>query len=276
MKRSALLLGVAAVLSGTVLAAQLYRWVDDKGNVEWRDTPPPSGAAAKKIEQRKVSGGSASGAEQPFVVQQAMKNFPVTVWITDCGEACAKMRAHLERRGVPHTEKDPRADFENFKKVSGGSEVPVIFIGSTRLRGYLETDLDAALDNAGYPKTALVKPQPKPPAADKGEKGASEKGAEAPAEKPAPVATGGGVKLYTAPDCGPNCANAKKLLGSRGVTFQEVAIVDPAQVDELKKLTGNDVVPVLLVGNFWLQGYSAAEYESALDKAGFRKPQPQQ
>ena len=269
MKRAAILLGAAAALSGAVFAAQLYRWVDEKGNVEWRDTPPPSSAPAKKIEQRKVGGSVVPAAELPYSVQLAARNFPVTLWVTDCGDACNRARAHLDRRGVPHTEKDPRSDFENFKKLTGSAEVPVVFVGSTRLKGYLESDWDAALDRAGYPRTALVKPQPKRP--DAGKAAAPDKGAAAPAESPAP-AQSAGIKLYTTPDCGANCVNAKELLGARGIGFQEVDVVESPQVEELKKITGDTIVPVLHLGPFWVQGYSAADYESALDKAGYRKP----
>lgn len=267
MKRILILGTLSLAASGIVLAAQLYRWVDERGNVEWRDTPPPS--SAKKVESRKVGGGTAPAAELPYSVQVAAKNFPVTLWTTDCGDACTKARAHLARRGVPHAEKDPRNDFENFKKLTGGSEVPVLFVGSNRLKGYLEGDWDSALDTAGYPRTALVKPQPKaqpkPAPEDKGVP--AEKGAEAPAA-PAQAA---GVKLYTTADCGPNCANAKQLLGARGVSFQEIAVENPPEIEELKKMTGDTIVPVLFVGQFWLQGYNAEDYESALDKAGYKR-----
>jgi glutaredoxin len=266
MKLSAILLAAAAVVSGTAFAAQLYRWVDEKGNVEYRDTPPPP--SAKKIEQPKISGGAAPAAELPYSVQQAVKNFPVTLWVTDCGDSCTNARAHLARRGVPHTEMDPRSDFDNFKKVTGGTEVPVIFVGGTRLKGYLESDLDAALDAAGYPRTALVKPSAKPGA----KPAVTEKGAPAQPPPAASSPAAGRVRLYTTPDCGTNCANAKQLLGARGVAFQEIEVVSPAQIEEFKKMTGgNGVVPVLHLGQFWVQGYSPADYESALDKAGYQR-----
>jgi hypothetical protein len=153
-------------------AAQLYRWVDDKGNVEWRDTPPPP--TAKKVETRTINPGTASTSDQPYSVQLAAKNFPVTLWTTDCGEACTRAREHLARRGVPHAIKNPQADFEAFKKTTGGSEVPVLEVGNSRVKGYQEKAYDDTLDFAGYPKTALapMKPQPIPavptpkPAAD--------------------------------------------------------------------------------------------------------------
>ena len=160
-----LLFAVASTASAN--AAQLYRWVDSKGNVEWRDTPPPAAAAAKKVEQRTINPGAASAPEQPYSVMLAAKNFPVTLWATDCGDGCNRARAHLARRGVPHTEKNPQSDMEAFKKVAGGVGVPFLEVGNTRLQGYLESAWDDALDFAGYPKTALVplKPQPKPVAA---------------------------------------------------------------------------------------------------------------
>ena len=265
MKRMAMLVILLAA-SSTVLAAQLYRWVDERGNVEWRDTPPPP--SAKKVEQRKVGGGAVPDAAMPYDLQVAVKNFPVTLWTTDCGETCTKARAHLARRGVPYDEKDPRADFESFKKLTGGSEVPVVFIGSNRLKGYLESDWDAALDTAGYPKTAPAgyKPKLKPAAAT------APKEETAPTEAP-PAPSG--VKLYTASDCGPNCTEARQFLSSRGIPFQEVSVESPPQIEELKKVSGDTIVPVLLAGRFMVQGFDAPSFSRALDQAGI-KPAPQQ
>lgn len=257
MKRIVVLACALSVASAPLAAAQLYRWVDEKGNVEWRDTPPPS--TAKKVEQRNIGVSTIPAGDLPYSVQQAVKNFPVTLWVTNCGETCDKARAHLNRRGVPFTEKDPQSDLEGFKKVSGGGlEVPLMFVGSNRLKGYLESDWDAALDTAGYPKTALVpvKPQPKtspPPAA-------------------APTKTGV-VRLYTNSDCGPNCAEAKQLLGSRGIKFQEIAVETPAAIEELKKMSGDTVVPVLVVGRFIMRGFDPAGYQRALDESGFQGSQ---
>ena len=132
-------------------AAQLYRWVDGKGNVEWRDTPPPASVPAKNVEQRAINPGAATTAAQPYSVQLAAKNFPVTLWTTDCGDVCNKAREHLARRGVPHTIKNPQADMDAYKAAIGSTEVPVLEVGRNRVKG--------------YPKTALVpmKPQAIPP-----------------------------------------------------------------------------------------------------------------
>jgi glutaredoxin len=131
--------------------AQLYRWVDEKGNVEWRDTPPPP--HAKKVEQRNVGANTIETSTLPYSVQQAVKNFPVTLWAFDCGDPCNRARAHLQKRGVPHVERNAQKEPDALKSITGTLEVPVLLVGSKHLKGYLESDWDAALDSAGYPRT---------------------------------------------------------------------------------------------------------------------------
>jgi len=163
-------------------AAQLYRWVDDKGRVEWRDTPPPANAKAKKVEQRTIGGSVIETSTLPYSVQQAVRNFPVTLYTSNCGEGCDKARAHLTRRGVPFTQKNPQDDVAGYKKLTnGGMEVPLLFVGNDRLRGYESGAWDVALDTAGYPRTpAPGYAAPKPAAAP----------ASKPAAPPPPVPEG--------------------------------------------------------------------------------------
>jgi glutaredoxin len=142
-----------ALAAGPLSAAQLYRWVDEKGNVEWRDTPPP--ANAKKVEQRTVTGNTIDTSSVPFSVQQAMKTHPVTLWTYDCGEPCTDARKHLARRGIPYTERNSQKELESLRKATGGTQVPVLIVGATQIKGYLESSWDAALDSAGYPKSAV-------------------------------------------------------------------------------------------------------------------------
>jgi hypothetical protein len=147
------LLALAAVLTaGPLAAAQLYRWVDDSGKVEWRDTPPP--ATAKNVEQRNVSSNTIQTSTVPYSMQQAIKNFPVTLWVFDCGDPCVKARGHLARRGVPYTERNAQKELDELKKLIGGTEVPLLIVGSKQFKGYIEGDWDTLLDSAGYPRTA--------------------------------------------------------------------------------------------------------------------------
>ena len=72
MRTTAILIACTTVLLTTPLyGAQLYRWVDEKGNVEWRDTPPP--ATAKKVEQRSIHTSTIPASELPYSLQLAVK-----------------------------------------------------------------------------------------------------------------------------------------------------------------------------------------------------------
>ncbi len=180
--------GVAKILcllllcAGGVNAAQLYRWVDSKGNVEWRDTPPPVSAPAKQVEQRRVGDNVIGTSEAPYSLQVAMKNHPVTLWSSaECAKICDGARAHLARRGIPYTEKTPASDVATFKKVSPNNELPMLQVGVITVRGYQEGEWDSTFDTAGYPRTAIaLKPKPAPPAP----KPAAAEGAKAAPDKP--------------------------------------------------------------------------------------------
>jgi hypothetical protein len=154
MHRSFALILACTLIAASLGAAQLYRWVDEQGRVEWRDTPPP--ANAKKVEKRSLGSNTIETSAVPYSLQQAMRNHPVTLWVYDCGEPCNDARAHLARRGIPHNARDPQKDPDVLKKISGGLDVPVLMVGSALLKGYLASDWDAALDRAGYPRTSAA------------------------------------------------------------------------------------------------------------------------
>jgi glutaredoxin len=158
------LIGIAAMAH----AAQVYEWVDETGVKQYTQQPPPPNI--KNVQQKRVGANVVETSGPSYSLQQATTNFPVTLYVTDCGDGCTKARAHLAKRGIPYTEKNPQKEeeFENFKKLSGGSmAVPLLVIGELRmLKGYLASDWDAALDQAGYPSTAMpgAKPQASAPA----------------------------------------------------------------------------------------------------------------
>ncbi|HTP94865.1 MAG TPA: glutaredoxin family protein [Burkholderiales bacterium] len=152
--KSASVLLLLLLLVGGAHAAQMYKWIDQDGKVQYTDTPPPTNA--KNVEKRKVQGNVIQANEPPFSMQQTTKNFPVTLWVTDCGEVCDKARTLLNSRGVPFTEKNPQTPetIEEFKKLTKGDlQVPLIQIGDLKtIKGYESDEWNAALDTAGYPK----------------------------------------------------------------------------------------------------------------------------
>lgn len=144
---------VLATAAGCALAQQ-YRWIDDKGRVQYTDTPPP--ASAKGV-QRKDFGSKPGGAPesaQSSALAAAVKSHPIRLYtIEDCAVGCAEARNHLNKRGVPFTEvrvSDEKSRRELIK-ISGGTYVPVIWVGRRVHMGFGAEDYDNILDVAGYP-----------------------------------------------------------------------------------------------------------------------------
>jgi glutaredoxin len=78
------------------------------------------------------------------------------------------------------------------------------------------------------------------------------------------------VVLYTASNCAENCKDARDLLTTRGIPFTEkVADKDEKLLAELKKLSNDSAVPLLLIGQNQIKGFDVAPWQSALDSAGY-------
>jgi hypothetical protein len=158
MKKCGLL--AILVLACVPVQADIYRWVDAQGKVQYSDQLPPP--EIKKVERVKTAAGKPGDAPLPYALQQAVNNFPVILFTSPCGEACSHASELLAKRGVPYTEMDatdPAAQ-EELKKVTGGPlQVPVLKVGPDVLKGFEERGWNTSLDAAGYPQTALIPPR---------------------------------------------------------------------------------------------------------------------
>ncbi|MEO1766356.1 glutaredoxin family protein [Thiobacter aerophilum] len=140
--------------AAAVSAGELYRWVDREGRVHYSDAPPPPNA--RQVEEKRMPTNTASGGDLPYATRRAAAAFPVTLFVSDCGDPCNQARAHLSRRGIPYTVRNPaanQADAEALSKLVGSPQVPVLVVGKRRLTGYDAAAWDVALDAAGYPKS---------------------------------------------------------------------------------------------------------------------------
>ena len=158
-------LAAALCMAAFAASAQVYRWTDDKGRVHVTDTPPP--ASAKNV--RKSGDGPAATApkastQEPFVVQQARTNYPITLYTAPGCDACAEARKLLNARGLPFSEVSvtEEAQIQELKKAIGSALVPAIVIGSTAQRGFDPTTYHGLLDAAGYPATGALPPRNQP------------------------------------------------------------------------------------------------------------------
>lgn len=157
------------LLAATYANAQAYRWVDDKGRVQFGTSPPASAKAVKKIEV-KTDAPAEAAPPVPFEVQQAQKDFPITLYTAPiCKQPCELARAALNKRGVPFTEVQvwTPETLEQLKSKAGSDSVPALLVGRSVLSGFEQTRFDGLLDSAGYPKQGAVparsQPAPAPP-----------------------------------------------------------------------------------------------------------------
>ena len=144
----------AAIASPAAAHAQssLYRWVDKDGKVQYTDTPPP--ADARGATQKRF-GSAADEPQVPFATQTAMRRNPVMLWVAPQCEPCAQGRQLLANRGIPFRERDVQSNIETqraFKELAGDLNVPLLEVGTSRIKGFEEGQWNAALDGAGYPR----------------------------------------------------------------------------------------------------------------------------
>ncbi len=162
---------IAAALMGTTAAAQ-YKYTGPDGRVIYSDTPPPAapkGAKVPAVEKKNIAASvqSSGGPPLPFALQQASRNFPVTLFAAaDCG-GCDQGRAYLNKRGIPFSEKLVKSnqDIDEMKKLTGATAIPVLMVGSNKQAGFGEAEWGALLDTAGYPASNQLPPGYKAPAA---------------------------------------------------------------------------------------------------------------
>lgn len=141
-------------MSLPLAAAQLYQWKDAQGRMVYSDqAPPPS---VRNAAQKSFKGSFIEGGES-YASRTAREKFPITLYASDCGAPCEQARQLLKERGAPFSGKDPQASPDvqaELQKLTGRLSVPVLVIGSEKIDGFEAGQWQAALDRAGYPKSA--------------------------------------------------------------------------------------------------------------------------
>jgi glutaredoxin len=77
------------------------------------------------------------------------------------------------------------------------------------------------------------------------------------------------VTLYTSADCGDACEQARRLLRTRGVPYQERLASTDEERDAWPRLVGGTDAPVLMVGQQRVRTFSPQAWNDTLDLAGY-------
>ena len=140
-EKLALLASLLLVLAvaGPVSSGELFKWVDEQGNVHYGDSPPDN-ADLKKITGNVSSYGSVS--VEPFVYEpdpnSGRKAKSVVMYSTSWCGFCKKAARHFRKNKIPFKEYDIEKSekaAKEFKKMRARG-VPVILIGKQRMNGF--------------------------------------------------------------------------------------------------------------------------------------------
>src|SRR5690606_26956911 len=76
------------------------------------------------------------------------------------------------------------------------------------------------------------------------------------------------VTLYVSSNCAP-CDQGRSLLNARGVPFTEKTVATNADIAQLRQVSGDVQLPLLLVGGERQTGFSDSAWANALSSAGY-------
>ena len=149
MKNLLLLLSslyLLTLLVSPVAQADLYKWVDDRGNIHYGDKPPED-AQLKDITGN-VSSFTSVNVE-PFVfddsiISKRSKSKSVVMYSTSWCGYCKKAAKHFRKNNIPFTEYDIEKSAKgarDYKRLKGRG-VPVILIGDKRMNGFSARTFD--------------------------------------------------------------------------------------------------------------------------------------
>lgn len=76
------------------------------------------------------------------------------------------------------------------------------------------------------------------------------------------------VTLYTTSQCS-SCDDARKFMRTRGVPYTEKTVSTQEDIDALKKLSREGILPVATVGRQKVSGFNESSWATLLDDAGY-------
>ena len=151
------LLGLLCLCS-LAQAQTVYRIVGADGRITFSDKPPISSEQAKVATTSGAAAGGGTGSALPFELRQVVSKYPVTLYSAPDCAPCATGRSLLSGRGVPFTERTVTTadDVASLQRLTGENSLPILSIGSQRLKGFSDAEWSQTLDAAGYPRTSML------------------------------------------------------------------------------------------------------------------------
>jgi glutaredoxin len=151
MKKYLLFFALFSVFLCQTAMADFYKWVDENGETQISDYPPPQDKAAKDIEIHKTPTADTTNVQSP---DDASKNKDakaanVVLYTRNNCVDCDNAREYLKSKNVEFTEynmdNDEKAAAKRKEVDPDGEDVPFAVINRTRVYGFSESVYAKAL-----------------------------------------------------------------------------------------------------------------------------------
>ena len=125
---------ILLLFSSTTIFAEIFKWVDERGNVHFTDKPPQD----QQTEKVELKINTYSSVEVTPLVERLGKKGKVVMYTTTWCGICKKAKKYFVKNNIPHVTYDVekssigRMDFKSLK----GRSVPIIIFGKKRMNGF--------------------------------------------------------------------------------------------------------------------------------------------
>lgn len=140
---------ILVFLLGFVLlpaSAEIFKWVDDQGNVHFTDKPPETAKTEKvKVEINSFTSPTVAPFKfDPSLISQRKAGNSVVMYSAEWCGYCKKARRYFEANSISFEEYDIEKSSKgqrDYKKLNGRG-VPIILVGDRRMNGFSESSFN--------------------------------------------------------------------------------------------------------------------------------------
>lgn len=140
---------ILVFLLGFVLlpaSAEIFKWVDDQGNVHFTDKPPETAKTEKvKVEINSFTSPTVAPFNfDPSLISRRKTSTDVVMYSAVWCGYCKKARRYFQANSIPFEEYDIEKSSKgkrDYKKLNGRG-VPIILVGDRRMDGFSESSFN--------------------------------------------------------------------------------------------------------------------------------------
>jgi len=140
-KISLQLLLITIMLFSHEASSEIYKWVDDKGNIHFTDNPPKN----TKTEEVTLKINTYTSVEITPLVERLGRKDKVVMYTTSRCGYCKKAKAYFVKNKIPHVTYDVEKSSIGKRdyKALRGTSVPIILVGKKRMNGFTVSRFDS-------------------------------------------------------------------------------------------------------------------------------------